>query len=421
MKFKSRREWREGRSIVAGRSSGGQIVLKGWGPRKGMDIFLVRIGKMASSQVVGYVKNATEELSRLQRELESGRYVSEKTYGEYQRIVRDRIVPVLGRHRLQRLDCEAHLQPWVDGLWEEGLAPKTVRLYTSQLTAALKRAVGLGILTQNPADELVTRPPGAVRPTEAWRSEGNAEEGQVDRSRVWSGPEVQAFVKKGNLADEMVRWVVVGIRTGLRPGEQSGLRWSDVDLDAGVLTVCGSVLEIDKERRTEKGRWEWGRGKTGKRTVVLCDDTVAVLRLQEAHVKELHAAGKLSDDRACFVFPARFGPRPFNNPSNVKDRLRDLIIGRKDRDSANGMNGIRYIPPYGLRHTHATDLLHHGWNIHAVAKRLGTSALMVDRRYGHLLENMQAERLDQMTELPGLRGRKTLGTLRDTNRGRKVA
>jgi integrase len=42
---------------------------------------------------------------------------------------------------------------------------------------------------------------------------------------------------------------VLALVTGLREGELLGLRWSDVDLDAGKVTVRGSMQPDERGRR----------------------------------------------------------------------------------------------------------------------------------------------------------------------------
>jgi len=423
MRFKRRRDWKEGRSITEGRSSGGQIILKAKGEQAGADTFLVRIGRRGSRTLTGSRTDAEQALEALRTELENGTHVpaknvlfgtylmedfliwkrpavKPKTYGEYVKIAENRALPVLGRYRLQDL-TDKHLQDWVDGLWDAGLAPKTVREYFALVRAALARAVVLGVLHSNPAAQVDTR-----RRSEDWWQEdpdelGLAENEGIDRSRVWDQSEMEEFSLRADADHEMTRWVRLGVRAGLRPQEQCGLRWVDVDFDKSVVRVRGAVIEVDKERREEFGRWVYGGPKTWWRDVVLPEDAMAVLKAQHEYLQGLVAAGKLSKERMGFVFPTRRGPRAFQNPSNIKDRLRKFIIGRKDRKSANGIPGVRYIPPYGLRHTHATDLLRNGWAVFDVAKRLGTSITMVERHYGHLLPDMEGEAISKLTPLAG--------------------
>ena len=143
----------------------------------------------------------------------------------------------------------------------------------------------------------------------------------VDMSRVWTADEMQAFVRLAPPDDEMTRWVKVGIRSGMRPGEQCGLQWCDIDWATGVVSVRRSVIHLDKGRRKKHGRWVLSKTKTGTRSITLPPDAMDALRAQHAHVQRLVREGRLSAGRARYVFGAQSGPRDFNNPDNIKNRL----------------------------------------------------------------------------------------------------
>ena len=135
---------------------------------------MIRIRKDAARQVRGRTADARKALRTLRGELKDGSYVPTrtrrfdtylregflpgkrpglmpKTYGGYVSIVETRLVPALARYPLQDLDQE-RIQKWIDGMWAEGLKPKTIREYYNLVRAALKRAVIAGILPKNTAE-----------------------------------------------------------------------------------------------------------------------------------------------------------------------------------------------------------------------------------------------------------------------------
>ena len=55
--------------------------------------------------------------------------------------------------------------------------------------------------------------------------------------KVWTAEDARRFLDA--LADDrLVALWTLALHTGLRRGELAGLRWSDVDLDEGTLTVA---------------------------------------------------------------------------------------------------------------------------------------------------------------------------------------
>jgi len=71
--------------------------------------------------------------------------------------------------------------------------------------------------------------------------------------------------------------------TGLRRGEACGLRWSDVDLDAGAIQVARTLRQVGAEVHEGTTKTEGSA-----RTVEIDAATVAVLRSWRARQAELH-------------------------------------------------------------------------------------------------------------------------------------
>ena len=67
----------------------------------------------------------------------------------------------------------------------------------------------------------------------------------------------------------------VALASGMRQGELLGLRWQDVDMETGVLTVKHTL---------QRGTYELGNPKTaaGRRTILLAEPAMAVLRRHKA-------------------------------------------------------------------------------------------------------------------------------------------
>ena len=107
------------------------------------------------------------------------------------------------------------------------------------LRAALNAAIRDGLIRDNPARfvELPTprRPQAQVwteHRTREWRRTG-----QRFPVAVWAAEHVAQFLQfaKGDRLHAM--WWLIALR-GLRRGDAAGLRWVDVDLEAGVVMIC---------------------------------------------------------------------------------------------------------------------------------------------------------------------------------------
>ena len=144
----------------------------------------------------------------------------------------------------------------------EGLSPRTVRYLHTIIHGVLGQAVRDGLLARNPAD--VATPP-------------TAKEAKAPEMHPWDAGQLAAFLgwAEGASANYTL-WFVLSM-TGMRRGEALALRWRDVDLDAGTVSVRRSAGMV--RVAGEGADVVEGSTKTGKpRVVDLDDQAAAVLR-----------------------------------------------------------------------------------------------------------------------------------------------
>jgi integrase len=79
---------------------------------------------------------------------------------------------------------------------------------------------------------------------------------------VWKASELATFlrvVEDDRLAGAW--WLLA--TTGMRRGEVLGLRWADIDLDAGRLTIIRTLITTDVQRTGEPGM-AWARPRPAR-------------------------------------------------------------------------------------------------------------------------------------------------------------
>lgn len=273
-------------------------------------------------------------------------------YG-YEKVVTKRIIPGLGQKRLTDLDA-ATIEGWYAHLVTAGgrggapLSPKTVANTAGILSVALGDAVRLKLLRHNPATD--ARLPRRER----------------REMLAWTEAEAQAFLRA--VADHRLHpmWRLV-LATGLRRGELCGLRWRDVDLDAGTLEVV--------ETRTVAAEVVVGAPKTkaGSRVIALDAGTVAVMHTwRRVQATERLAAGSAWTDHG-LVFVDELGCPP--HPETVTRWWNEAL-------EATGSRRIRL---HDARHTAATMALRAGVPLKVVTQRLGHADVAVTMRvYQHV-------------------------------------
>lgn len=287
-----------------------------------------------------------------------------KAYGT---VVNQYVIPLLGRHRLDRLTAEHIDEAW-EQLLDDGnplkpdsdrapIAPNTVHLAHTVLRRALKVAVQRKRLKTNPAGtESMDAPP---------RSEKEVE--------PIPAAEVEKILATAEGTPYAARWSVA-LALGLRPGEALGLRWEDVDLDAGVLHVRQQLVRVKGKGLVPTDP----KSEAGKRWMNLPSTLLAALK---AHRKAQTEARLIAGDHwtdSGLVFTLDDG-RP--------------IDARLDRRRWHALLDAARVPQrrlYDARHSAATLLLVQGVDPRVVMALLGHSQINVTMKYQHAVDELRA-------------------------------
>jgi integrase len=166
--------------------------------------------------------------------------------------------------------------------------------------------------------------------------------------------------------------VLVGVTTGMRRGEILGLRWSDVDLGKGKLTVNQSLERMQGKSVLKSPKTAAG----SRRTITLPVLTVEALKAHRtAQAAERLALGLGKPE---LVF-GQAGPK---DPDSLTKGFERLV---KDA-------GVRRITFHGLRHTHISHQLMDGVHVKVVSERAGhANASITLAVYAAFVPNMQAD------------------------------
>src|SRR5215831_20302459 len=199
----------------------------------------------------------------------------------------------------------------------EALSPRTVRYVHTILSAALAAAVRSHRLARNPA---------------AAASPPSAKQARAPEMHPWDAAQLAAFLGwSAEHSEHHTAWMLLAM-TGMRRGEALALRWRDVALDAGTVSVRRSAGVV-RVKGEGAGVVE-GDTKSGKPRVIDLDAaTVAVLR---AHRRERGAmALQLArDDALVFGDQGRAAPAPGAVHTHLPRRARPLPQGDRRRQAA---------------------------------------------------------------------------------------
>jgi integrase len=263
--------------------------------------------------------------------------LSVTTWEGYAGKARFRLIPALGKVPVRKLtvrDIDAFYRALARN---EQLAASTIRQIHNVLTGSLAQAVRWGWRSDNPA-RLVTLP--SVRQRDI-RPPGPAD--------------VIAAIERAD--QELALFVRLSAVIGGRRGEVGALRWTDVDLAAGDLSITKALVEsrdrsiYEKDTKTHQAR-----------RIALDAATVEAPRAWRSEVEDRAKPFGVTPRADGFVFSQELdGSKPWRpyHWTSAWRRLRDRI----------GMDSA--VRLHDLRHFAATRLLDAGVPVKTVSGRLG--------------------------------------------------
>ncbi len=277
------------------------------------------------------------------------------TYKSYDNILVAHLIPGLGKLALPKL-TPAEIQTFLNRKLEGGLSPRRVQYIHAVLRRALVTAERWGMVSRNVA-KLVDPP-------------------RVPKHEIMPLTPEQAKTHIETSVDDRHRALyVTALGTGMRQGELPGLRWEDVDLDAGRLRVRHTLATVGGtltllEPKTDRSR----------RNVMLPESVVAALRAHRTRQRmERLVSGSRWVDSG-HVFTTMHG-----TPCHAATITR-AFQAALDRAK---LPRCRF---HDLRHAAATFLLAQGMTLEDVKNLLGhNSIILPSNTYGHVLEQRQRQ------------------------------
>lgn len=302
--------------------------------------------------------------------------IEESTWASYERYLRLHVIPHLSGVRLEAVDAGMLNRLYADLLDHGrldgkpgGLSRRSVRYIHTIIGRALGDAVRWGRIVRNPA-QAATPPRAAQTKT------------QAPEMKTWDAGTLARFLAAELPSRYHIAFLFLAT-TGCRRGEALGLRWGDVDLEAGRASLRHTIGAID-HRIYEKSTPKSHRA----RVIDLDADTVAALRSwRTRQAEERLLLGPAYGDRG-LVFCHPDG-RPYH-----PDRF------SREFDRRIARHGVPRIRLHDLRHTWATLALQAGVDVKIVSERLGhASATITWDIYQHVTPAMQSDAAERVAAL----------------------
>jgi integrase len=295
--------------------------------------------------------------------------VSGSALHAYRNHVEAHIIPAIGKIRVTELRPQ-HIEK-AKARWATQsagrrkkkvfLSSRTVHHVFSTLRTALYRAKRQRLIAVNPC-ELVDPPRVEQREMRALDAENAAKLlAACDRSVIGAA-------------------IATSVGTGLRRGELLALRWGDVDLERGLLTVQRAIERVDR-----CSRFKDPKTKRSRRTISLPRFVVDRLRRHRAERAQwlwAKGLGRLSADTLVFERAGEpWVPNTFGT-----------AFMRVLRSA-----GIPHLRLHDLRHTFASMALAAGVDLKTVSNALGHSTISTTADiYAHVSDSLMRHAADQI-------------------------
>jgi integrase len=274
----------------------------------------------------------------------------------YDNMIDAHLNPVFGDTQLRLITKDA-VQSFLNAKAKSGSSWKTVKHIQTAFGTIIEAAVRVEVLTDNP-----------VRRTRLPRR------GPVDEKSPIETETVKELIEK--LAEPSHSIATLLAMTGLRIGELLALRWQDIDLQKGLLSVNQTVYE---------GHFDEPKTKHNKRRIPLgpqCVEILAALKRTEATPSTL-------------VFSARNGS-PLSRRNLLNRQLKPAAKALK-------LTGVNW---HWFRHAHATLLDSTGAPIGTTQALLGHSSSDITRgTYIHSVPADARQAVEEVEKLFGTSGK----------------
>ena len=280
--------------------------------------------------------------------------VRASSHKTYQGFIENHIKPALGDIPLEKLTA-TELQRLYKYLLEngrlecmesrnkpKGLSVETVRNINQMISSALNCAVEQRLISSNPTN-------GCVLP-------------KLERKEMKILPpeSLGTFFEEARRSG-VFELYYIDLATDLRRGELLGLKWSDIDLDKGIIHVRRQVLRQNGEVVEAPLKT-----KNSYRNIAIGADAIKVLKRMEQ-----------KDE---YVFPSPFGG-PMS-PDSVLHMLQRVL-------KRAGLERIHF---HDLRHTFSVLALQNGVDVKTLSAMLGHySAGFTLDTYAHVTTSMQKQ------------------------------
>ncbi len=292
--------------------------------------------------------------------------VKQKTFNDYSSLIKNHIVPRLGRYELDQL-TPLLLQKFVSELTEsgnlkngKGLSASTVKIIISVLRSSLRTAYSVGMCREYTADRIITP---------------RLRERSVVSLTVKEQMKIENYILKGD--DSRLAGILICLHTGLRIGELLALTWNDVDLEKMSINVNKTCQYHSKCKANGKRAVNSPKTESSVRTIPISEKLKVLLDDMKKKSRSIYVISNGENYMSIRTY----------------QRLFAVMLKRLN------------IPVRGFhttRHTFATRAIESNMDVKTLSELLGhKSSVITLNRYVHSSEDRKKEMMERLSKYIG--------------------
>lgn len=285
--------------------------------------------------------------------------IEENTYCTYYMTIKSRIAPYFEKRNIKLNELSTiDLQQFYTYAQEvEQLSSCTILKRHNNINQALKYAISLGLIKENPADHV-------IKPKKS-KYTGAAAYSQEELTQLFK-------VFKN---DPLELAVYLASYYGLRREEIIGIKWKNIDFENHTLTIRSVVVNTNFDGKLGELEKDRTKNKSSERTfplVQLFEDLLLKMKQDQKRNKKI-AGNCYNPNYIDYIYVDKMGNRI--KPGYITQHFAKILK----------KHHLRHIRFHDLRHTCATIMLSKGENLVKVQKWLGHSSISTTANiYSHL-------------------------------------
>ncbi|EJS70413.1 hypothetical protein ICW_01882 [Bacillus wiedmannii] len=289
--------------------------------------------------------------------------VRKNTFILHERNIEKHIIPYFQNMNLKELKPMMY-QKFINSLTDHGYSKRTVQIIHGTMNNAMKKAVSLKKIENNPCEEVVI---------------SNKNNKEREGLKYMRSEDITLFLKTSYKYNYIYYiFFKALLNTGMRKGEAAALQWKDINLKEHTITISKT---LDFTAKTKEELFGDTKTFTSKRTIMipksLVDELLAHKKWQNANKLVLQDAYEHELDLVFSRVDGNFLPKStlFNAFSRI---LKKANLPRLEIHS--------------LRHTHAVLLLESGASMKYIQDRLGHKSIEITANvYSHISDKINKD------------------------------